>query len=240
MKTNDITFASFPKAGVSYLGYLLATARAYHNNLDIRPNFFNIDWLLVDQAQWGTTPRADIWHDGMGDFIKTHDANPGGRRNVIYMLRHPFDTLRSYYHFTNKQGSTLTPQQFLDSEKYGINTWLRHLTSWVVGQSAGQPVYVVQYENVLKDPEAELWDLFDAMGFQYSEEDIDAAVAHASLDNMRRLERTYLASNPSYQRFNLEFVRPGDEREVSGFEAFRGYVEQRTNQAYKAIVAKLP
>lgn len=242
MRTNDITIASFPKAGVSYLGYLLTTARAHHNKLDIRPNFFNIDWLLIDDGQMQGIDRADIWHDGMGDFVKTHKDRPEGRRNVVYVLRNPYDTLRSYYHFLTQWNGKApgTARQFLDGPE-GINKWLRHVQSWVLGQKPSEPIYVVQYENLVTQPEVELDELFVALGFPgLSNAALDDALQWSSLDNMRRLEGEFSANNPGYQRFNMQFVRPGDKREVAGFELLRGYVESKTAKVYEEIVSKLP
>ena len=245
MKTNDITIASFPKAGVSYLGYLLTTARAHHNKLDIRPTFFNIDWLLLDEGQMKGIDRADIWHDGMGDFVKTHaerHSSPG-RRNVVYVLRNPYDTLRSYYHFLTQWNGEApgTPRQFLDTPKVGINAWLRHVQSWVLGQKPSEPIYVVQYESLVTDPGVELYELFAALGFRdLSDEALGDALYWSSLANMRRLEGAFSANNPGYQRFNMEFVRPGDKREVDGFEQHRGYIEQQTAKIYEAVKSKLP
>lgn len=242
MKTNDITIASFPKAGVSYLGYLLTTARAHHNKLAIRPTFFNIDWLLIDEGQMKDLERPTIWRDGMGDFVKTHADRPPGRRNVVYVLRNPYDTLKSYYHFLKQWGTPDlgTPRQFLDNPKRGVYAWVRHLNSWMHDQKPSEPIYVVQYEQLLADPGAELSELFLNLGFDYSDATIEAACEWASLKNMRRLEAAFSANNPSYQRFNMEFVRPGEKRELAGFDEHRAYIESHTLRVYDEVRSKLP
>lgn len=243
MKTNDITIASFPKSGVSYFGYLLTTVRAIANGLPIRPNFFNIDWLLIDEGQMKGRDHADLWRDGAGNFIKTH-ADGRGDKNVIYLLRNPVPTLKSYYYFMQHgYGYKGNPQQFLEDPKHGTAAWLRHLDSWIrSSKSPSQSVMVVQYEDLVIDPAGTLNHVFYGLGLmQIDEESIDQAVEWSGLRNMRQLEDSFAKRNPAYQQFNLEFVRKGDQREVTGWTAQHdAFIESRCGDAYREVVAKLP
>lgn len=245
LNTNDIVVASYPKAGVSYLGWLLTAARAHANKLPIRPTFYNIDWLLIDDAQMGDRPRPVIWQDGMGDFIKTHanaDAVPQAK-NVIYLLRNPYDTLKSYYHFLRQCGNakalTMTPRQFVDSS-FGINAWAQHVNSWIWGGGLSRSTYVVQYEKVVENPGRELTVLFNILGTPLQEDDIEEALNCAGLPEMRWSEQHFAVHNPNYAKHNLEFVRPKDAREVDGFDPLRPYIESATSKAYEAVRSKLP
>lgn len=245
LNTNDIVVASYPKAGVSYLGWLLTAARAHANKLPIRPTFFNIDWLLIDDAQMGDRPRPVIWQDGMGDFIKTHaegGAVPNAK-NVIYLLRNPYDTIKSYYHFLRQCGNAkalaMTPRQFVDSP-FGVSGWTQHVNSWVWGGGVSRSVYVVQYEKLVAKPHIELDRLLGILGFVLEIEAIEEAIDHSDLNGMRGNEQLFAANNPAYAKFNLEFVRKTDSREVDGFDPLRPYIESATSKAYEAVRSKLP
>lgn len=241
MKTNDITIASFPKSGVTYLGYLLVAARAIHNHLDIRPNFFNIDWLLVDDSKMKGHDRPTIWRDGMGDFLKTH-SNAYPAPNVIFLLRNPVDTLKSFYFFM-KQGYGFkgSPREFLDG-KDGISRWLAHLDSWIrSSRSPSQSVMVVQYEDLVTAPAEHLDLIYTSLGQIYEPEVFARAIQWASLQNMRRLEALFTSRNPAYQQFQLDFVRKTDRREVPEWlPEYNNYINARCGAAYMEVVAKLP
>lgn len=244
MKTNDIIVAAFPKSGVSYLGYLLVAARAHYNRMDIRPNFFNIDWLLIDDSKMRNIPHAEIWKDGMGDFIKTHQTRDkaGAAPSAIVLIREPFATLRSYYHFRRQfAGERVTPQAFLTGP-HGISAWLGWVASWTSG-GASQSLHFVDYDKLMKDTNGQVASIFRALGFEDYEDgfSVQEAVDWATLDNMRLLESQFSANNPVYQNFNLEFIRPGTERAVDGFgEELRPVIDRQCKAAYEAVVSKLP
>ena len=240
MKTNDIYLAAFPKSGITYLAYLLTAARLHHNKMTLMPNFFNIDWLAIDESKMGKHPYADIWRDGMGNFIKTH-ADSADAVNTIYLIREPFDTLKSYYFFRKQLNSGQTPQQFLDGPQ-GIKAWLSHIAAWAPqAGAASRSLYLVDYDQLVDDPREQLDNILYGLGFEYSDETIENAVRWASLPNMRLLEGHFLRHNPGYKRFNLEFVRPTDKRDVPEFgEQFRAQIDSRCASVYATVKAQLP
>jgi hypothetical protein len=212
MKTNDITVCAFPKSGITYLGFLLSSARLKHNKIDLRPTFYNIDWLLIDTHKWiGHTP-AFPWKDGVGDLFKTHERRDAlssfTNMNVIYLLRNPVNTLASYFHFRRQLGSKDTMDQFLMGPM-GIPAWNAHVKSWLIdNRNPSQSLYLLEYESLVADPAHELHRLTDMLGFSFSDELVKEAVHWSTLAKMRLSEQAFVQSNPVYARFNLQFVRP--------------------------------
>jgi Sulfotransferase domain len=211
MKTNDITVCAFPRSGITYLGFLLTTARLLHNRIDLRPTFYNIDWLLIDTHKMSGCATASIWKDGLGDLYKTHSkwgvqAVPP---NVIYLLRNPVDTLASYFHFLQRvEHLNASMEQFLNSS-VGIQGWIDHVKSWLIdNHNASQSLYLLDYEKLLNDPEEELWQLWCQLGLPVSGRHVNEAAVYSRIEHMRELERTFVESNPVYAHVNLEFVRP--------------------------------
>ena len=229
MLTNDVTIAAYPKSGITYLSFLLATARAVTCGLKIRPTFFNIDWLVIDSHKMQGKDYATIWNDGMGNFIKTH--NPASNApNVIYLLRNPYDTLKSYFHFERQLGNQQTVEAFLEMK---IPEWLRHVKSWLIdNRNVTQSIYLIEYEAI---NEASIKNLGHMLGFNWGDQALTEALRKASMDDMGNSERTFSSHNPVYRRFELEFVRRGKERQVEGFEDYREMIKERTHETYCAV-----
>ncbi|HUO20240.1 MAG TPA: sulfotransferase domain-containing protein [Steroidobacteraceae bacterium] len=216
MRTNDILVAAFPKSGITYFGFLLTAARLHHNGMALRPTMYNIDFLLIDSHKMAGQQPGSIWHDGIGDLYKTHDRF-AKLPNVIYVLRDPVETLRSYYHFRRQLGTREGVGEFL-AGPHGIDAWTAHVRSWLIdNRAAEQSVFVTLYESLVARPREELRALGAQLGLEFSPQSLDHAVATASLERMRVSEAAFVARNPVNARFTLEFVRPGGQRQVEGF-----------------------
>jgi hypothetical protein len=249
MKTNDITVCAFPKSGITYFGFLLMAARLKHSGIDLRPTFYNIDFLLVDTHKFNRayTPTPSRWRDGLGEFYKTHStaaqftAGQGGPEsfNLIYLLRNPVDTLKSYYHFRSALGNTESIESFLAGPE-GIAAWTRHVRSWLIeNRNAAQSLYLLEYEKLIADPESELFQLARVLGLRWTTEDYAHALGMADIEVMRGNERIFAARNPVYRRFNLEFVRPKEARIVPQFTFHHvGLIQQQTQSLYDEVRSK--
>lgn len=217
MRTNDIHLAAFPKSGITYLSFLLALARLSYNNLKMLPTFFNIDYLIIDSHKMTGREYAHLWGDGMGDFIKTHGSWQNVP-NVIYLLRHPYDTLRSYYHFEHQQGRAESMEGFIEVQ---AERWRRHVASWLIdNRDPSQSIYLIEYEQISP---AAICALGMMLGYSWT---LGGRSKLAERDSMRSSEEWFAKHNPVYRRFNLEFVREGKERVVEGFEHYRGLIEE--------------
>jgi len=216
MRTNDILVAAFPKSGITYFGFLLTAARLHHGGMALRPTMYNIDFLLIDTHKMAGQQPGSIWRDGIGDLYKTHDRF-AKVPNVIYVLRDPVETLRSYYHFRHQLGTRESVAEFL-SGPHGIDGWTAHVRSWLIdNRAAEQSVFVTLYDSLVARPRDELRLLGAQLGLEFSPQTLDYAVAAASLERMRASEAAFVARNPVNAQFTLEFVRPGAQRTAAGF-----------------------
>ena len=213
MKTNDIHICAFPKSGVTYFGFLLVAARLRHNGIALMPTMYNIDFLLIDIHKMSSVSPASIWRDGVGDLYKTH--NPCFLvPNAVYLLRNPVHTLRSYFHFRRQLGSPDSARDFLAGPE-GLAAWTQHVKSWLIdNRNASQSLFVTEYEDLLKDPRGELRALAEQWGLDFSDETLEYAVRAAGIERMRAVESSFVARNPVYAQFDLNFVRKGDSRTV--------------------------
>jgi len=256
LKTNDITVCAFPKSGITYLGFLLTAARLKHNGIDLRPTFYNIDWLLIDTHKFNKTfSPLPLWRDGLGELYKTHslaqqfsaEQGPPHSFNVIYLLRNPVDTLASYFHFRRQLGGARgSMHEWLDGPQGAIEEWKAHVKSWLIdNRNPSQSLYLIEYEALQAVPKQELRSLAHVLGLSLTDESLDYATGMAHIDVMRGNERAFARRNPVYARFNLEFVRPRRPLRAGGSEEgqrvvneltpeLRGHIERLTRETYDA------
>jgi sulfotransferase family protein len=183
---------------------------------------------VIDSHKMQGKDYAHIWDDGMGDFIKTHDAFKAVP-NVIYLLRNPYDTLKSYYHFERQLGNQQSIGAFLEMR---IPEWVRHVKSWLIdNKNPTQSIYLIEYEEL--SPKT-FYALALRLGFEW---DANYAFGYANQQAMRNEEQWFAQHNPVYRRFELEFVRKGSVREVEGFETYRELIKKRTQETYCAITS---
>ena len=228
MRTNDITIAAYPKSGITWLSFMLVIARLRANNINLWPTFYNIDWLVIDSHKMSECDYAQIWHDGMGCFIKTHGINKG-QPNVVYLLRNPYDTLKSYADFQYKiEGQKLSEPYVLQI----ASQWNNHVRSWITeNRSVSQSLYLLEYEKLNLSAVAELGCM---LGLDWK---FDESANLAGRGYMRESEEEFARHNPVYARFNLAFVSDG-KREVQGFEAYRDLIAERCAPVYSAALCQ--
>jgi len=232
MKTNDIHICAFPKSGVTYFGFLLTAVRLHHNGIALVPTMYNIDFLMIDIHKMSNVSVASIWRDGIGDLFKTH--NPFFPvPNAVYLLRDPVATLRSYFHFRRQLGTQESAKEFLLGSE-GISAWNNHVKSWLIdNRNASQSLFVTEYEKVQAAPKEELRALGQQLGLEFSDASLEHGLSCASLERMRASEAAFTARNPTYARFNLNFVRTEDSRTVEDITAeLVNLIKAQTQQVY--------
>lgn len=147
--------------------------------------------------------------------IKTHltwsDKHPAkaSTAGAIYLIRNPRDVLLSCLNFHRVMGSKMgfgegtKPQDFAKLEpaycrtwirlggdptwqQAGFGTWEENYRTWK--ESCPEPVAVVRYDELRKDPGAQLRRIIEAVGETPDEDRVARALKVGSFDNMRALE----------------------------------------------------
>lgn len=160
------------------------------------------DLYRMISAASGSAPR----------FIKTHGAYrllPDGRavfpaeatRGTVCIVRNPLDIVPSYAHFLgwdcdriialmNEDGCVFNRERRditrMLSQQYG--NWSEHVLSWLEAP-AGMGVHVMRYEDMLRAPAETFFRAVRAMGLEQGGDAIRRAVAAASFDTLRAMER---------------------------------------------------
>ncbi len=215
---SDIYVVEFPKSGITWLSVLLANAALKESGRSEVANFFN-SRMFVPDIHVSRQIADPVYCTPSSRLIKSHSELNYNYGFVIYLVRHPVNVLRSYFRYQKEvSGFKGSFEGFCDSN-LGVSAWKRHVTSWLRGPVIeNRRLYLLKYEDLLKDPTEELKELSSTFGWSLSEESIKYAVSHSSASLMRRQEQSYKKRNP---RYTMTFVKGGrDESELKGMDDF--------------------
>jgi hypothetical protein len=189
---NDVFLVSYPRSGNTWTRFLIGNLV----NPDEPVTFANVEqrvpsiYSLPDRAL-RRLPR----------IIKSHEIFDPRYPRVIYMVRDPRDVAVSFYHFNIKLGrfkDDLALDEFVtrfvaanivpDVDRYG--SWEDHVLSWTRMRGARKTFCFIRYEDMLRDPAAELKKMAPLLGVKPTPERLARAVELSSADRMRALEKS--------------------------------------------------
>ena len=186
---DDALIVSYPKSGNTWVRFMVAQLLGRADSV----GFANIEALVPDiyqntGRQLLAVPRPRV--------LKSHEYFDRRYRRVAYLVRDPRDVLVSYFHYHVKLGRIgrdfpleAYARQFLAGELDVFGTWREHVGSWL-GARRGDPDFLlVRSEDLTADPTGELGRISGLFGLEAGAARLEAAVAGASADRMRQLER---------------------------------------------------
>lgn len=200
-----VWLASYPKSGNTWLRFLLHAVLfgPVESSAQVAERFPDIH----------VTPELPA--DDTRLIAKTHlkwtDAHPYADRTerAVLVVRHVRDAFLSALNFRRLHDeketlARLTPEQyameFIQSagdrvwEMLGYGTWPGHAKSWL-GQ-ARFPVHLVRFEDLKRDTAGELRKMLAFLSIPADDATVDRAVALASFDQMRAIEKREKSAAP--------------------------------------------
>lgn len=197
-----VWLASYPKSGNTWVRFLFTNL--IHGPFETSGTIFDVTPVLERGI------KTTLLRDDRINAIKTHHMfSPElplqpQTKGVVYIVRDPFDVMMSnlnYFFISAGVKATDDVQQianqyvsaYLQSggdprwmeQNYG--SWAEHVDSWV-NNSAGWPVLVLRYEDLLADTAGELGRACAFMELDVTDDDIAGAVERSSFTSMRTME----------------------------------------------------
>ena len=214
-RTADVMLVSFPKSGRTWLRLMIGRTFEQHWMLD---NFSLLDlWALGDFDP--ALPRILVSHEHEPHKQKAWAKRQYRNKKVILLVRDPRDIIVSWYFQANKRNLKYSGDlpTFLDPADGRIDRIVRYFNGWAEHRSVPRDFLLVRYEDLQADTVGELRRVFDFLGFPgISNDELQAAAAHGSFNNMRQLERE--------NALNVRRLMPRDAQDEESYKTRKGKV----------------
>lgn len=196
---DDIYLVEYPKSGITWLSFLIGNIELKLNKQSEIITLLNYTKYVPDIHQ---IKCGEISRILKRTFIKSHDVYNPYYNYVIYIVRHPYDVMVSYYNFMRERRFNKGFEDFVKNKKFGIGSWVNHLNSWYYNNQGSQRIHFIKYENLMKNPKKTLKDLYTNLGIDLNYEIIKSSIDLSNMENMKKSEEFYRANNLNY-KFNF-------------------------------------
>lgn len=218
---------SYPKSGRTWLRVLIGKALCLHRDLETKSL---LDTPAVTHAAGVLRTEVDHDHSELRDDLD-YASLPTGKdgyrgKRVVFLARDPRDVLvSSYFEATRRAflfgntpiafGGSLS--DFVRSPAFGVRKVAAFYEGWARSRDVPASFLLVRYERLRVAPASVLREVLRFLGAEsVSERHIAAAVAYASFENMRSLERANAFDDPR--------LAPGDSGDADSYKVRRGVV----------------
>jgi hypothetical protein len=145
--------------------------------------------------------------------------------------------MNSYFNFAKKLGSfNGTFEEFVKHPRYGIKSWLKHVSSWLDKGVTLQRIHLIKYEDLIKQPYVEINKVYQNLGLSINENLLKKAIERSDIANMKNSEEMNNSNNPNNNEF--QFVGSGQMsfNSVMSDEA-KNYINKniKSNKIYKNL-----
>lgn len=187
MKNDTIFYlTSFPRSGNTWVNFTIANM---YNQLTGRfpeIDFFNIHDINPEIKSNVPERKEPLFKDLPWVFM-THLPYKSDFKNVILVIRNPWDVLYSYYHYLNGERlRNLSLSEVIKHKKYGIQTLVEHNESYIRNCSN---LLIITYENMHSYPIKETRKISRFLDLDLNDRMIKFAVKKARFKSMRKVEK---------------------------------------------------
>lgn len=198
---DDIFIASYPRAGSTWLRFLL-----YELLTGEKTSFGMVNRAIPGVGRHFSAPRLAAG----ARLIQTHEPYRQAYRRAIYLVRDVRDVVISEYHFQQLwriyDGSfSEFVAGFLAGSVNRYGTWANHTTTWLDARDAApNRILMIRFDDLRHDTHAALESAMVFLGVSVSGEAIDQAIANNKANKMRAKE-----DELKFTTSDQSFVRQG-------------------------------
>ena len=204
----DLFLVAYPKSGINWLKWLMATTNLLLSGDKREITFFNHSDFIADLHSVSRVgpptpagPRLPLLHQPcaldpalpQGDLSRARSAP----RDALLPRPSPG---RAVW-----QGSL---EEMVEHRLYGIRAWADHVGGWLDKVDATASFTLLRYEDLLARTTQELTRLYDLLGWRLESAVAAEVLARVTIERMRAHEAKFNEGHP--RRRDTEFVRKGD------------------------------
>lgn len=196
----DCVIVSFGKSGRTWLRVMISRFYQIKHGLPER-HLMGFDNL---HRKCSEIPKIFFTHD---NYLRDYTGNQESRadfynKKVVLLVRDPRDiAVSQYFQWKHRMrpakkrlnnypphGESVSVYDFVMQPEAGLPKIIGFLNQWANEMPRIEEILVVRYEDMRTHPEENLKRIVDFIGTPGSEQQIKAAVAFSSYDNMKKLE----------------------------------------------------
>ncbi|MCL4255067.1 MAG: sulfotransferase domain-containing protein [Anaerolineae bacterium] len=226
LREDDIFLLSYPRSGNTWLRAIIAYT-LYHPH--ILNSLKDLDEYVPDlhvglpNHQRYSSPRILKSHY---PYSMRHVLdNPALYKRYIYIIRHPYKVIESYYHFERHRlgHNVMELKRFVDlvvNNAYHYGGWKEHILSWEYARQYADDTLFIRYEDLIQSPITYIQKIGYFLGQTTSIEQAQAIKQFSSQENMRELD------NKGQIIQGFEMVRQGENRKLDDklSDELKGYI----------------
>uniref|UniRef100_A0A1A8GDA2 Sulfotransferase n=1 Tax=Nothobranchius korthausae TaxID=1143690 RepID=A0A1A8GDA2_9TELE len=224
-RPDDILIATYPKAGTTWVSYildLLYFSQTFADRQASIPIYDRVPFLEFEVPGIGsgkdladhlpTTPRLIKTHFPV-QFVPKSFWEQNCR--VVYVARNAKDNMVSYYHFDKM--NMIQPeagewssffQRFMDG-KMGFGSWYDHVNGWWKKKQTYSNIHYMYFEDLVEDTGREIDKLCSFLGISPSADVKDKVVSGVQFDNMKKNKMANYSTIPVMDFKISPFMRKG-------------------------------
>lgn len=195
---NDFVAVGYPKTGNTWTRIMLGRYVQLVHGLDHLPLFDASEMAELSRRGYrgsvGTfTHHPLLWETQLPEDLSYENViTPFLRQRVLFLTRHPLDTLVSHFmHAKYKVLNAPYPgnlNDFILDPVQGIEKLIRFHELWATYHDDVGEFFLWRYEDVRQDPAGQLKRLLAFLGEAVDDEAIRDAIEFASFENLKAME----------------------------------------------------
>jgi estrone sulfotransferase len=220
LNRDDVMLVSYPRSGNTWMRMIVAHILYPHERInslkDLKALVPDIYTSFAKNIKY-STPRVIKTHQPYS--FRHEPKNPELYRRNIYVVRHPYDVITSYYDFQlrlwrNTSSFETSMDRFVEKVVHGAYaaSWQEHVLSWYCMRNELEILFV-KYEDLRSQTGEQIAWIGEFLGRQLSADEIERICERTSLESMRSMEQ-----NGSLIDRDYAFVRKEDEQRKTGVE----------------------
>jgi hypothetical protein len=177
-----VHICSFPKSGRTFLSWLVACYCVRHHQLGVTVDLETLYSIVPESAH--PIARHEAFEAGrIPRFWQTHTVRSASFDRSIFLMRHPYDTLVSYYFHQARHAGKFSGSlgEFISGP--GLGRWVRYMDRWGSRLPAIDAL-VLRYEDLVREPGATLTAVLEFAGAAVDTRDVQWAVEQSSFEAM--------------------------------------------------------